>query len=189
MGGAPCIRGMRITVATVIGCVTDGASPSEVVAAYPDLEVEDVHAALATVGLAYVGTTQERKPPMLVPLNKNVLVQQDAAEEKTAGGLFIPEVAKQKGSGAGVVVALSRAAAKEMEFEGVTVGSRVTFPKYAGTRVAGTEDMLMLEASEILAVEDGKSGKTTTRIDPATGQQVTETGFARIAPPHPDLKG
>lgn len=125
---------------------------------------------------------------MLIPLNKNVLVQQDKAEERTKGGLFIPETAQQKGSGSGVVVALSTAAAKELEWERVKVGTRVTFQKYAGTRVAGTEDMLMLEASDLLAVWQEEDA-TTTAVNPATGQTVGETGFARIAPPHPDLKG
>lgn len=46
MGGAPCIRGLRIPVATVVAMVADGLSQAEIVAAYPDLEAEDVREAL-----------------------------------------------------------------------------------------------------------------------------------------------
>jgi uncharacterized protein (DUF433 family) len=46
MGGTPCIRGLRIPVATVVTLVADGMSPDEIVAAYPDLEPADVAEAL-----------------------------------------------------------------------------------------------------------------------------------------------
>ena len=46
MGGAPCIRGLRIPVATVVGMVADGMSREELLAAYPDLEPEDIAEAL-----------------------------------------------------------------------------------------------------------------------------------------------
>lgn len=46
MGGVPCIRGLRIPVATVVGMVADGLSEREILAAYPDLEAEDVREAL-----------------------------------------------------------------------------------------------------------------------------------------------
>ena len=42
MGGVPCIRRLRIPVATVVGMVADGMVPDEILAAYPDLEREDV---------------------------------------------------------------------------------------------------------------------------------------------------
>jgi uncharacterized protein (DUF433 family) len=45
-GGRACIRGMRITVATVVGQVADGAGTAEILAAFPDLEAEDVRQAL-----------------------------------------------------------------------------------------------------------------------------------------------
>jgi uncharacterized protein (DUF433 family) len=47
MGGRPCIRGMRVTVGTVMGLLASGRSQSEILAAYPYLEAEDVQAALA----------------------------------------------------------------------------------------------------------------------------------------------
>jgi len=49
MGGAPCIRGLRIAVATVVGMVEEGMSVGEILAAYPDLDAEDVAEAVAYV--------------------------------------------------------------------------------------------------------------------------------------------
>ena len=49
MGGMPCIRGLRIPVATVVAMVADGMSAVEILAAYPDLEREDVSEALQYV--------------------------------------------------------------------------------------------------------------------------------------------
>ena len=46
MGGIPCIRGLRIPVATVVGMIADGMSKAEILAAYPDLELEDISEAL-----------------------------------------------------------------------------------------------------------------------------------------------
>lgn len=46
MGGMPCIRGMRLPVATVVAMVADGMSFDEILAAYPDLEAEDIREAL-----------------------------------------------------------------------------------------------------------------------------------------------
>jgi uncharacterized protein (DUF433 family) len=46
MGGQPCIRGLRIPVATVVRCVASGMSVPEIIKAYPDLEEEDVREAL-----------------------------------------------------------------------------------------------------------------------------------------------
>jgi uncharacterized protein (DUF433 family) len=46
MGGVPCIRGLRIPIATVIGMIADGMTEEEILAAYPDLERKDIHEAL-----------------------------------------------------------------------------------------------------------------------------------------------
>ncbi|MCS7031872.1 MAG: DUF433 domain-containing protein [Gloeomargarita sp. SKYG116] len=46
MGGVPCIRGLRIPVATVVGLLAEGLSAAEILAAYPDLEPEDIQEAL-----------------------------------------------------------------------------------------------------------------------------------------------
>jgi uncharacterized protein (DUF433 family) len=47
MSGKPCIRGMRVTVGTVVGLVAEGRSEAEILAAYPYLEAADIRAALA----------------------------------------------------------------------------------------------------------------------------------------------
>lgn len=47
MGGKPCIRGMRITVGTVVGLLAAGNTEEEVLKAYPYLEKEDLREALA----------------------------------------------------------------------------------------------------------------------------------------------
>lgn len=46
MGGVPCIRGLRIPVATIVGMVSEGATEGEILKAYPDLKLEDVREAL-----------------------------------------------------------------------------------------------------------------------------------------------
>jgi uncharacterized protein (DUF433 family) len=47
MGGKPCIRGLRITVGTILGLLADGISHERILAAYPHLEAEDINASLA----------------------------------------------------------------------------------------------------------------------------------------------
>ncbi len=46
MGGKPCIRGIRITVGTIIGLLTSGETIPRILAMYPSLEAEDIQAAL-----------------------------------------------------------------------------------------------------------------------------------------------
>ncbi len=47
MGGRACIRGLRITVATVVSLVAEGAATQEILADYPELEAEDIRQALS----------------------------------------------------------------------------------------------------------------------------------------------
>jgi uncharacterized protein (DUF433 family) len=47
MGGKPCIRGMRITVGTIIGLIAAGESRARILQAYPYLEPEDLDESLA----------------------------------------------------------------------------------------------------------------------------------------------
>ena len=47
MGGRPCIRGLRVTVGTVVGLVGAGHSITDILSAYPYLESDDVQEALA----------------------------------------------------------------------------------------------------------------------------------------------
>lgn len=46
MGGVPCVRGLRIPVAAIVGMVADGMTREEILAAYPDLESADIEQAL-----------------------------------------------------------------------------------------------------------------------------------------------
>ena len=61
MGGVPCIRGLRIPVATVVGMVADGMPEGEILQAYPDLEPEDIHEALRYAAEA----VRERELPLV----------------------------------------------------------------------------------------------------------------------------
>ena len=61
MGGLPCIRGLRIPVATVVGMVADEMTTAEVLAAYPDLEADDIREAL----LFAAETVRERELPLV----------------------------------------------------------------------------------------------------------------------------
>lgn len=63
MGGVPCIRGLRIPVATVVGMVADGMAEAEILKAYPDLTAEDVHEALKYAAEA----VRERELPLAAP--------------------------------------------------------------------------------------------------------------------------
>jgi len=60
MGGVPCIRGLRIPVATVVGMVADGLTHEEILRAYPDLEADDIHEALRYAAAA----VRERELPL-----------------------------------------------------------------------------------------------------------------------------
>ena len=61
MGGVPCIRGLRIPVATVVGMVAEGMSHEEILRFYPDLEEEDIREALALAAEA----VRERALPLM----------------------------------------------------------------------------------------------------------------------------
>lgn len=47
MGGKPCIRGLRVTVGTILGLMASGHTSKEILKAYPYLEEEDLREALA----------------------------------------------------------------------------------------------------------------------------------------------
>ncbi|HZU06184.1 MAG TPA: DUF433 domain-containing protein [Chloroflexota bacterium] len=63
MGGVPCIRRLRIPVATLVGMVADGMTEEEILAAYPDLEREDIREALRYAAEA----VRERALPLAAP--------------------------------------------------------------------------------------------------------------------------
>ncbi len=89
------------------------------------------------------------------PLGDRVFVKVSASEEKTAGGLYLPDTAKEKPQ-VGEVVALGPGkrnddgSRQEME---VKVGEKVLYSKYAGTDVKlGTEEYVLLSEKDILAI-------------------------------------
>ncbi len=61
MDGIPCIRGLRIPVATIVGMVAEGMSEEEILEAYPDLELEDIREALRYAAEA----VREREIPLV----------------------------------------------------------------------------------------------------------------------------
>lgn len=61
MGGVPCIRSLRIPVATIVGMVAEGMSEAEVLQAYPDLQAEDIREALRYAAEA----VRERELPLV----------------------------------------------------------------------------------------------------------------------------
>jgi uncharacterized protein (DUF433 family) len=62
MGGIPCVRGVRIPIATVIGMIANGMTEKEILAAYPDLEREDIYEALRYAADAM----RERELPLAI---------------------------------------------------------------------------------------------------------------------------
>ncbi|MEW6739748.1 MAG: DUF433 domain-containing protein [Nitrospirota bacterium] len=61
MGGVPCIRGLRIPVATIVGMVANGMTEKEILDAYPDIEPEDIKEALLYAAEA----VKERQIPLV----------------------------------------------------------------------------------------------------------------------------
>ena len=89
------------------------------------------------------------------PLHDRVAVRRIEAEEKTAGGIIIPDTAKEKPQ-EGEVVAVGPG---RIDDNGnripldIAVGDRVIYSKYGGTEVKyGGEDLLVLSARDVLAV-------------------------------------
>lgn len=91
----------------------------------------------------------------LRPLNDRILIKRVASETKTAGGLFIPETAKEKPQEGEVVAVgegryLDNGKVRALE---VKIGDKVFFRKYAGNEVTldGVEHIILRE-EEVLAV-------------------------------------
>ncbi len=89
------------------------------------------------------------------PLHDRVLVRRIEAEEKTAGGIIIPDSAKEKPS-EGEIVSVgtgSRAEDGTITPLDVKAGDRVLFGKWSGTEVKiDGEDLLIMKESDILGV-------------------------------------
>ena len=89
------------------------------------------------------------------PLHDRVVVRRIEAEEKTAGGIIIPDTAKEKPS-EGEVLAVGPGARDEngklVELD-VKVGDRVLFGKWSGTEIKlDGEDLLIMKESDVMGV-------------------------------------
>jgi len=89
------------------------------------------------------------------PLHDRVVVRRITAEEKTAGGIIIPDTAKEKPQ-EGEIVAAGPGARNEagaLVALDVKAGDRVLFGKWSGTEVKiGGEDLLIMKESDILGI-------------------------------------
>lgn len=89
------------------------------------------------------------------PLHDRILVRRMAEEEKTAGGLFIPDTAKEKPQ-RGEIVATGKGRVMEdgkvLPLE-VKSGDKILFSKYAGTELKiGNDEFLMMREEDVLGV-------------------------------------
>jgi chaperonin GroES len=89
------------------------------------------------------------------PLHDRILVRRMPEEERTAGGLYIPDTAKEKPQ-RGEVVAAGKGRVtedgKQLPLE-VKVGDRILFSKYAGTELKiGGDEFLMMREEDVLGV-------------------------------------
>ena len=94
------------------------------------------------------------------PLHDRVLVRRIEAEEKTAGGIIIPDSAKEKPSEGEIVSAGSGARSEDGKITplDVKVGDRVLFGKWSGTEVRiDSQELLIMKESDIMGIIDGGS--------------------------------
>ena len=94
------------------------------------------------------------------PLHDRVLVRRVESEEKTAGGLIIPDSAKEKPA-EGIVVACGEGARKdsgELIAMAVSEGDKILFGKWSGTGVTvDGEELLIMKESDILGIIEASS--------------------------------
>ncbi len=91
----------------------------------------------------------------LTPLHDRVLVERVEGDEKTAGGLIIPESAKEKPA-EGMIIAVGEGARKdsgELIPMAVKKGDKILFGKWSGTEVTvDGEELLMMKESDVLGI-------------------------------------
>ncbi len=90
------------------------------------------------------------------PLADRIIVEALEAQEKTAGGIVLPETAKEKPQ-EGRVIAVGKGKVLEtgkVQALEITVGDRVMYGKYSGTEISGPEgeDLLIMKEDDVLAV-------------------------------------
>lgn len=91
----------------------------------------------------------------LKPIQDRVIIKREEAEDKTAGGIIIPDTSKEKPS-KGVVVAVGDGARDDKGSlipMTLKVGDKVFFTKWGGTEVKiDNEDLLIMKESDVLAI-------------------------------------
>ena len=94
------------------------------------------------------------------PLHDRVVVRRVESEEKTAGGIIIPDTAKEKPQ-EGEIIAVgpgARDEAGKLVPLDVKVGDRILFGKWSGTEVKiDGEDLLIMKESDVMGVIEGKA--------------------------------
>ena len=94
------------------------------------------------------------------PLHDRVVVRRIEADEKTKGGIIIPDTAKEKPS-EGEIIAVGPGGRDEngkLTPMGVKAGDRVLFGKWSGTEVKiDGEDLLIMKESDVMGIVEGKS--------------------------------
>ncbi len=95
------------------------------------------------------------KSPKIKPLGNRIVVKRLEAEEKTAGGIVLPDTAKEKPK-QGEVIAVGEGTRSE---DGKTIptqvkkGDRIVFSSYAGTEVTlGDEELLIMKEDDVLGI-------------------------------------
>ena len=93
------------------------------------------------------------------PLHDRIVVRRIEAEQKTAGGIIIPDTAKEKPQ-EGEVIAVgpgARAENGQINALDVKVGDRVLFGKWSGTEIKlEGEDLLIMKESDVMGILDGE---------------------------------
>jgi chaperonin GroES len=99
---------------------------------------------------------QERRTSMtLRPLHDRILVRRIEAEDKTAGGIIIPDTAKEKPQEGEVIAAGpgARSESGQLQPLDVKVGDRILFGKWSGTEISlDGEDLLIMKESDVMGV-------------------------------------
>ena len=102
----------------------------------------------------------EKHPVQFRPLHDRVVIRRLNAEEKTAGGIIIPDTAQEKPMEGEVVAAGPGARNEQGQIVALDVkaGDRVLFGKWSGTEVKiDGQDLLIMKESDVLGVLEGKA--------------------------------
>lgn len=96
---------------------------------------------------------------MLKPLGDRIIAKAVSAEEMTAGGIVLPDSAKEKPQEGDVIAVgpgMQLSSGKKAPMD-VKVGERIVYGKYAGTEVkVGAEEYIILRQEDVLAILDKK---------------------------------